>query len=332
MQDITLWVGGYPATEIAAHTPPSWETLADGGTGEIAWTFTLTPRSQHPALRPGSIVEVRVGGMRVARGALMDPDRTGWDCKAYGIQGARFMALDASGNVTRDLGLAISQAIARGWRVSNPQSHGAGYTVPGDSTEPQTVGSLLDEAVVGQRWGIRPDGALYVASDPTDISYRAIPDSAVFGTTDEATVTHLVGVYYDGSSNQKAIRPAGLTAVPNRAEEPIDLTSAGTLTLSAANTILDGLLKDRTKVGFTNGVTLHREQLTTVGGTPAFLPAVRAQRLVRADGMISARASLQTPFLDFVIGKTRYTAGDDSIYLEPVNTAPRTLADVIAAA
>lgn len=322
MQDITLWIGGYPATEIAAHTPPSWELLADGGTGEVSFALALSARSQHPALRPGSLVQVLCGGRPVAYSALMDPDRTTWECKAYGLQNAGFLALDAAGNVTRDLGVAIAQAIARGWRVRNPAGHGVGYTVPGDSTEPQAIGSLITEAAVGQRWGIRPDAAVYVQSDPTEISYRATPDSAIFGTTNESTVTHLVGVYFDGTTNQKIIRPPGLTAVPNRTEEPVDLTGAGTLTSGDAAAILDGMLKDRTQVGVTNGVTLHREQLMTVGGTPAFLAGVQAGLLVRADGLVSARASVQTPFQDFVIGKTKYTAGSDNIYLEPVNASP----------
>lgn len=332
MDDVTLWVGGYPATEIAPHTPPSWETLADGGTGEISWSFALTPRSQHPALRPGSLVQVKVGGMSVARGALVDPDRTEWACVARGVQNDRYLALDASGNVTRNLGTAITQAIARGWRVANPQNHGAGYTVPGDSTEPQTMSALLTEAAGSARWGIDPIGNLYVRSDPTTPWWQAAPDSAIFGTTDEETTTHLVGLYFDGTNNQKTIRPALSSVVQHRAEEPVDLTERGTLTLSQANAILDAALAQNNKIGFTNGVTLTSAQITTVGGSSAFLPSIRAGVMMRAHGLISARASVQTPVLDFVIGKTRYTAGDDVIYVEPVNTAPRTFADVIAAA
>jgi hypothetical protein len=331
MDDITLWVGGYPATEIAAHTPPSWETLADGGTGEISWSFALTPRSQHPALRPGSLVVVKVGGMPVARGALVDPDRTSWDCVARGVQNDRYLALDAAGNVTRDLGVAIDQAIARGWRVANPAGHGTGYTVPGDSTEPQTIGSLLTEAAVGQRWGVDPLGNIYVTSDPTTPWWHATPDSAVFGTTDEATTTHLAGRYFDGTNYLTATWPSLGTVVQHRAEEPVDLTDRGTLTLGQAEAILAGALAKAGEIGFTNGVTLNREQITTLGGSTAFLPNIRAGVMMRAHGLISARASVQTPVLDFVIGKTRYTAGEDSIYVEPVNTAPRTLRDVLAA-
>lgn len=332
MQDITLWVGGYPATEIAPHTPPTWETLADGGTGEISWRFTLTPRSQHPALRPGSMVEVKVGGMNVARGPMGDPDRNDWSCVARGVQNDRYLALDASGFVTRNLGLAFEQAIARGLRVANPIGHGAGYTVPGDSTEPQTVWSLLTEAAVGQRTGVDPSGNLYVRSDPTTPWWHAAPDSAIFGTTDEETITHLLGIYFDGTNNVPIFHPALVDEMPHRAEEPVDLTGRGTLAPTEAEDILAGALNLTSKIGFTNGVTLTSAQITTIGGTSAFLPNIRAGVMMRAHGLISARASVQTPVLDFVIGKTRYTAGDDTIYLEPVNTAPRTLADVIAAA
>ncbi|RYB90830.1 hypothetical protein EUA06_11175 [Nocardioides glacieisoli] len=330
MDDVTLWVGGYPATEIAPHTPPTWETVADGGTAEISWSFALTPRSQHPALRPGSMAVVKVGGMPVARAPMVDPDRTSWDCWAVGDHSDRFLALDSSGNVTRNLGVAIDQAIARGWRVANPVGHGTGYTVPGDSTEPQSIGSLLTEAAQGQRWGVDPLGNIYVRSDPTTPWWHATPDSAVFGTTDEGTITHVVGVYFDGTNNLKTIRPALGSVVQHRAEEPIDLTDRGVLSLGQANAILDGALELAGQIGFTNGMTLTSEQITTLGGSSAFLPSIRAGVMMRAHGLISARANVQTPVLDFVIGKTRYTAGEDSIYIEPTRTAPRNLADVIA--
>lgn len=326
-----LRIGGYPATEIAAHTAPTYETLADGGTGEVSFAFALSPRAQHPALRPGSLVEGLVGGLPVFRAALGTPDRTTWECKAYGLQAERFYALDGSGSATRNLGLAISNAIAAGFRIRNPQGHGAGYTVPGDTTEPQLVMDLLREAAVGQRVGIRPDGAIYVQTDPTVISYRATPDAAIFGTTDESTASHLVVRYFNGTANVTTIfGPVG----PRKSEELVDLTSRGTLTSGQVATIIDAAMPDKRALGFTNGVTLHREQLTTVGGTPAYLPAVRAGVLTRADGVISARASLQTPYLDFVIGKTRHTIGSPLIYVEPVNASPVAggLSDILAAA
>lgn len=333
MSAVALWVGGYPATEIAPHTPPTWETLADGGTGAISWSFELTPRSQHPALRPGSIVEVRVGSIPVARGALIDPDRTSWDCHAYGLQTERWLALDGGGNSTRDLNVAITNAIARGWRVSNPTVIGSGLVLAGDDSGVLTMQQLFSQLCVqqgGWRWGVRPDGRLYFGPDPTSPWWSAAPDTAVLGVTEEGTVTHLAGRYDDGTPPYKTtIRPEGDTTP--RHEETADLTKKGTLTLAQAKTILDGALKELGKTGFTNGVTLTRSQLTTVGGTDAFLPGVSAvQTTMRAHGLISARASLQTPWLDFVVGKTAYTADQDYIYVEPVKLAARTLTDVLA--
>lgn len=333
MADVTLWVGGYPATEIAAHTPPTWETVADGGTGSISWAFALTPRSQHPALRPGSLVEVKAAAGVVARGSLVDPDRTTWECVAVGIHADRYLALDGAGNATRNLGDAIGQASARGWRVRNSHAVGVGYTVPGTSSDVQTIQSLLDEAAAssGARWRILPDSRVHMAADPTTPTYVVAPDAVVFGTTDETAVTHIVGRYDTGAGYATTVRPSLATAAGNRVEETLDLTSRGTLTLSQANTIIDGVLADRGKVGFVNGVTLNREQIMTPGGTPVFLPRVRAGAMARAQGLVAAQASVQAPWLDFIIGKTRHTAGEDTIYVEPANTAPRNLVDVIAA-
>lgn len=324
MSDVTLWVGGYPATEIAAHTPPTWETLADGGTGEIKWEFALTPRSQHPALRPGSLVEVKVGAMPVARGAMVDPDRTSWQCVARGLQYDKYLALDAAGNATRDLSLAIQEAMNRGWRVRNTNGVGVGGPVPGDSTEPQLVTDLLTEAAAGKRWGIDPSGSLYMRADPSLPWWQASPDAAVMGTTNEDAPTHLAGRYFDGTNNVTVIRPPLGEVVQFRAEELVDLTQRGTLSGVQAASILDASLAEAGAIKFTNGVTLSRDQIKTRGGSAAFLPGIVAGSVMRAHGLLATRRGLQTPVLDFVIGKTRHTAGEDTIYIEPTALAPRT--------
>lgn len=324
MSDVTLWVGGYPATEIAAHTPPTWETLADGGTGEIKWEFALTPRSQHPALRPGSLVVVKVGAFPVARGAMVDPDRTTWQCVARGLQYDNYLALDNTGSATRQLSSAIQEAINRGWRVRNPNGVGVGSPVPGDSTEPQLVSSLLTEAAVGKRWGIDPQGNVYMRTDPSLYWWQASPDAAVLGTTDEGAATRLAGRYFDGTNNVTVIWPPLGEGEQFGNEESVDLTDRGTLTEAQAIEILDASLAEMGAIKFTNGVTLARDQISTRGGSAAFLPGITAGSVIRAHGLLATRRGLQTPVLDFVIGKTRHTAGEDTIYIEPTALAPRT--------
>lgn len=325
-----LRINGYPATEIAAHTPPTWETLADGGIGEVSWAFALTPRSQHQALRKGVLVEVMCGPMPVATAQMSEPDRTTWECKAYGLSSSlrRFLALSAGAN-TRDLVEAIDNAMAEGWQGTNPNPV-AGYAA-GDATgNPVKVGDLLDNYAeqTGQRWGADAQGRLFMRPDPTSATWLASPDSAAFGTTDEDATARLAGRYFNGTVNATAFAGSG------EPQESVDLTERGTLSLSAAEAILGGMLTRRRGEGWTNGVTLHREQITTRGGTPAFLASVVAGQMIRAHGLAANVVTAATPWLDVTIGKTKYTAGEDVIYIEPVNASPVAggLAGVIAAA
>lgn len=329
MSSIWLRVGGYPATEIAAHTPPTWETWAQGGTGSISWAFSLSMRSQHQALRVGALVEVMCGPLPVATGVLSDPDRTTWECAAYGLGPAasQYLALDGVGSGTRDLATAIATARAAGWRAENPAP--VSGTAAGDATgNPVTLAVLLDQYAeqTGQYWGVDGRRRIYMTPPPQAALWLASPGASAFGTTNEDRATTLYGRYLDSTTNVNATAKSGSGAP----QDAVDLTDRGPLTLTAAQAILAGALaRDRSQTAWSNGVTLTREQLRTIGGTPASLVAVKAGQMMRSFGLAYSQSQLA---LDTVIGKTRYTAGENTIYVEPVNTAPRSFADVIAAA
>lgn len=322
-----LRLNGFAATEIAAHTPPTWETLADGGCGEASWQFAASTRLQHQALQKGALVEIMLGPIPVYSGILTEPDRTTGECHAYGLSAAlrRYVAL--SGGTTRDLFAATTRAISMGWPGSNPVPI-TGVAAGDAGGNPVKVADLFDDraAELGQRWGTDGAGRLYMRPDPTIPLWLATPGSAAFGVTDEGAPTSLIGRYDTG---------AGYASTPNVGtpglEDTVDLTDRGVLTEAEAVAILSGMLVRQGVVSWTNGATLHREQLTTAGGTPAGLATVRAGQMIRAHGFgygVFGRA----PWLDVIIGKTRYTDGEDVIYIEPTNTAPRTLSGVIAAA
>lgn len=324
-----LRIGGYPATEIApdGHTPPTWETLADGGIGEISFKLALTPRSQHQALRARAVVEVMCGANRVAVGLMTEPDRTTWECHAFGFERdlRKFPALDSVGSNTRNLAEATETAQFWGWpgRNSLPITGIAAGDVTGN---PVTVGQLFDDFATqtGQRWGADELGRLFMRPDPTTPTWLTTPDAAAFGATDEDVATWLAGRFDSGSGF--------LTAVvgTHGPGDTVDLTDRGAMGLIEAQVILNGMLIRKGGTQWTNGVTLHREQLTTMGGSPAALAAVKAGQMLRVHGLASGVIA-QAPWLDITIGKTVYTAGEDSIYIEPVNLAPRTLSGVIAA-
>lgn len=332
------WVqlgGALPATLVAPHSPPTFETEADGGCLQASFAFAVTKRTQHQLLNKGTLVRVMDACQPMWTGTLYEFDRNTGEAHAKGLSSGLYdyLALDAGGNATRNVQVAIDQAIANTdtpWQGRNPYAVGAAVTVPGDSTGgPISVGALLDELVEwfpgGLRWGTDADGNLYTrAPGVTEPRWMAMPDATAFGTTTENTPQRLAGKFFDGTNYPTAYAGSGL---PQAAE---DLTNYGTLTMAQAEQILAGKLKRSSFTGWVNGVDLSRDQFRTLGGTARTnLGMVTAGQTMRAHGL--PYSVTQDPFLDVEIGRTKYTAGDDSIYLEPINTAPRNAEAVWAA-
>lgn len=332
---MSIWIrlgGRMPATELAAHSAPTWETLADGGNGESSFDLSISTKVLPPLLATGTLLEIMCGPRRLWLGRIGDYDRTEGRVVGRGIHTDAYQipALDSGGNVTRNFLSALNVAASAPWNwlVGNP--NGVSGVASGDATSPQMVGQLADElaAELGKRWGQGPDGDLYLQADPSTPTWLATPEAAAFGQTSESEFTVMLARYFNGTAN---VTSAPVFKAGSEVRTDIkDYTDKGTLTAGQVATMLQTEL-GMTAPGWVNGVTLHREQLTTMGGTPAFLPAVTARTMMRAHGLL-ADGVVQAPWLDVVIGKTRYTAGEDVIHLEPANKAARTFTDVIAAA
>ena len=329
MSRTATWVrlaGKMPASTIAAHTPPTWETLADGGTGEVALAFALSPRSHHPLLRQGTLVEVMLGAQPVASARITDVDTTTWEVKAQGLSAVDLLALDVSGGPTRDVGVAISVAQSKGWQVQNP---GIAGVAAGEVGAPITLGKLLSEYAEerGMRWGVTGEARLYVRPDPTTPYYTIAPGRAAFAPSNLGQASHIVGRVDLGLGYASITVPQGGYVT---SEKSVDLTERGVLGVMEATAILGGLVAlGATRGRWASGVTLSRHQLTR-NGIPAALPTFHAGQMVRAMGMPADLQVGGAPWADVVVGKTRYTAGSDEIYLEPVNTNAHDLADVLA--
>ena len=312
--------GWLPAAEVAAHSPITWETRASGGSFRASWVFNLTPRSQHQALAVDALVEIMCGPLPVWAGTLAYPDRSTWECTAYGFaaKANQYLALDGTGTPTRDVGVAITQAIARGWNVSNPAGYGVGATAVGSADgNPVTLGSLLDDYAkqLGQRWGVDGRRRIYFRTDPTSPNWLASPEATAFGVTNEDRAKTLAGRYLDSTTSAPATAFAGSGAP----EADVDLSDRGAMSFVEAGVVLGGMLAlGKSETVWTNGVTLTEDQLTTMGGSRAFLPGVRGGQLMRSFGLPYTTNALS---LDTVIDLTRYTQGERQIYVEPVNLA-----------
>lgn len=320
-----------PATEVAPHTPPTWETLADGGSGQCDFEVGRAARHAPHLLRAGTLLEVMCGPSPLWLGRVDDYSQADGRVTGLGIHAdaLHIPALDAAGNASRDIAAALPPAMAAPWRWRVNNARGVTGVAQGEGGEPLMMAGLMGAVAEqeGKRWGQHPDGSLYLTTDPTTPTWTLhINSDAAWGSTGETGApTHLVGRYLDGTV-YRTIR-VGDDTVPVGRAETVNLTDRGTLTAGEATGILTEMLSARGRHGWTGGVTVHREQLTR-NGQPAWLPGVHASGvMVRAVGAPWHHG----PWVDEVLAKTRYTAGSDTIYLEPTSVAPRNLRAVAAA-
>lgn len=337
LTSVWLTVDGMPATEIAPHSPPVWETWADGGCGSLTWDFAMSPKQMHRKLRPGALVEARVGMHPVFSGRMSEPDRTTWQCIAYGhaAHARKLPALDPVGAAVRNVAVASAKAQTWGWVAEFPYSESVG-DVAGEDTGVTMLGALFDQWATdaGQRWGVDARRQVYRRLDPTAPTLDLAPGVAALGQSDEDMASHVGARFVNvGGTISTTIRPDVTSTTLIESMQMVDLTDRGPLPLDEANTALDGILAlGKSRPAWTSGMTVHRSQLQHRGVSP-FLPLIRAgETMVRLTGIPTAWVQ-QGMNLNVVIGKTRFDAATpDQIYLEPAGTVPRNLVDVIAAA
>lgn len=331
MSSFWVRVAGVDGYSIGDHSAPTWETQAIGGCGAASLTFLTPTRAPHRALRKAAPFQILYGTQPVYTGRVTEFDRQTGELHAKGLGLWLYdtLALDSVGASTRDIGTALTEAIASGrWDGSNPYDVD-GVTEGDADGNPISIGALLDQFCeqTGQWWGTDALGHPRFYVTPTEPTWTVNPDSAVFGETTEDSPTFLAGRYDDGTPPFKTAF-AGTAGTGTEAAE--DLTDRGVLTQAQAEAILEGMLVRRPGQAWVNPADLTADQITTVGGTPAFLPTVIAGGLMRSFG--AGYLEVGSLSLTTMIGKTTLTAGSSSIRVEPLNTAPRTLRAVIAAA
>lgn len=335
---IQLRVGGVWAATIGPVGSVKWSTSAKGGLEQVSWRMSLPETFGHPALRLGSLVELFAGPASLGAGILSEPNQSkdGWDFTAVGLYDdlyTAYLCLDSGGNTTSIPDVAVDQAIADGFPVTRPASLSSVAFAENDETDfLNNVGDLLDawSDSEGKRWRVNPDWTISADVDPTTPVWHLVPGATRIGITDDEYASVLALRYRDSASTFATVVVEDASAVAKRRRaEPVDLTELGVITSGQAADIGEGkLAKGAARYSFTNAVNPSRFQLTTVGGTPAFLPSVRAGQLVRMFGVLDPQ-NPQALHFDWVIGHTEYEAGSTQIQLSPVDLMDRNLPDIL---
>ena len=330
-----IFVGGVEAGQVAAHSRPTYETLADGGCGSASWEWNLPKTYGGQATTRGALVRIVDFGKTVYLGRLETIADGAVTCRGLWSDGQTIAALDGSGNATRDVGVAIANAAAR-WGITN--RHGISGTVYGDTGEPMMMVDLLRQyaAQQGRYVGVDADGDLYSRVDATAPMWLIAAGDVDLGGSDATTYTRLIGRHRDMTG--AFVTSYSASAPPPVVEAIVDLTGRtgdkdwGRMTSLDATALLTRLRDRMLGPTWTEPLTLHQSQIRTLGGGPAPLGSVRGGDRARIHSLTaSQQAKYGAPYIDVTLGSVARTIGEPMIEVAPVGTEPVTLEDAMAA-
>lgn len=335
-----LWlkIAGLPVGSVGGVGDLEFSTIIDGGCEEASWSMSLPPTFGHPLFRAGRVVQIKNGPSNAWSGVLSAPEYSedGWSFTAagHGPNAGDWLCFDSGGNTTSVPDTAIDRAIADGLPCTRPVSISAvPFSGTATTDEINTLGALLDDqsTSVSKHWGVNPNAEFYQAADPTTPRWALVTDNAQVSRVDEEYASDVFVRYRSGPTTYATAHGTDPTAtLDNRREYPFDATSLGVITAAKAQSIADGVIAEgKARYQLTEPFVVTGGQLTTIGGTVAHLPMVRAQHMVKALNVRNEQGT-SLPFYNFVIGRTQYRAVEDEMTISPVALAARTLGDVFA--
>lgn len=312
-----------------------WSTTHRGGCEAASWRMDSTKRLP---FKPGDVVEVMQTGVLVFAGTLLEPDGDTLHARGLHYQAQRAQAVDGAGTPTNvpdtAIGAASGRGLLSGWR------HYVSFSTStfGTPTGPQTLGQLLDAWAesVGKVWRVDGYRVLAAFTPPTTPKWRVAPGSAQLTVAEDSYVTTLFGRYQSAVGTYATVSATDAAAAKKFGprEEWIDLTSIGILSAAQATSIVTNrLAMGAARPGWANGLDLARHEITTLGGSPAQLAAIRGGDLIRIDGQFDPTALKGMPgYIDVIADEVSYVDGADTVQIKPLGLQARTLSDVLTLA
>lgn len=329
-------VGGFWLSSIA---PDGWGELKHAtrknGAWEVSWTIPNTRTWRHPALVYGAPVELMFGPIGLAPATLEEPDWDSGQFVALGScrDGETAVSITGAGANTTKPNTAIDAAIARGV-VSWTRVGDFGTTEVGEA---DSAGGLVSLQSVLDAWAQENDSNWAVDNQrnlvvaPTDestVDWLVMPGSGVLGSAAEERVDRIFVRYIDSTTGRRATVSHPAATPAGGVEKPVDITERGRMSAAKATTIAQGMWSDlQGRSGWTNGLTLKRGQVTTLGSVEADLAFIKGGDTARLLGVPDQRGvALHT---DIVIGDTDYDWEEDEVQVNPDGLAARDTESVL---
>lgn len=343
------WLHGlrnYGELEVTTSLERCTDSSGGGGLLSMSWTMdTPAGVSLPPALRLDSLVEMRAGSVLLGVGYIAETPR-GNSVTVNGLRrlGENFLAVDSTGVPTTNIRTAVTEAIVNGLRWRNPGDlpNSALSALSEEMVRYNTLSALLNKycAITGQLWWIDRRGYLRIGSYPTTPKWMLAPSLPSMESADEdfasaVFVRRVDGLNADGEPNAWGGASATDPTAPFIRQTSMDLEQLGYLDAPTATAHAQAILDaNRARSGFTEGVSVIRGQLQTLGGVAPEWWQVFAvdPTMVRTPNWVNSSGSVQIGRRkDWVLGGTRWKQGE-LLQLTPLGMVPRKVASITQAA
>lgn len=290
---------------VTGHSSPKWRYMGSlgqmtaldysftcpGGCYAASWTLMVPSGYRNQMFNPGNQVRITRGGHRVWAGKLDEPVSTpsGWNFTATGdgARGADYVAYYTDTWPTSQPDESVNNAISRGMPWVNSGIGTPAGAWLGQEVDPaaQFISDLLNLVCTrgGLTWYVnsQPGGALgsslTVFPLPTTVN-RLIVSTQPVARTLGGYINTLFIRYESAADNSTtgAAATFATTTVQNTQsssihgviEDYIDLSSAGVMTLAAAQAVGNYVLQIYQAASFAGPFTVQYGQLLTPGGQP----------------------------------------------------------------
>lgn len=332
---LQLVVGGRQAPSFGPWGGLTYTTCLQGSD-----TATWQMDRMYRRLRGRQSVRIYDATQPIWSGILSAPAAGDTQYSAQGLwkEAYNYRAIDVGGAPTPIPDDAIDGAIARGlpWTRTMSFNTGTPTAMSADlQGEVPSLGDLLDTWCdrFNRYWMVNGSGEVVFYFRPTTPDVIIVPDQPLNPADDEYATT-LYGIRKTSGGVKIMVPPvtdADAAARWGAKEDVVDLTDYGNMTEPVATDVLTGVLaKRRARLGFSSGLTLTPDRITTSGGHQAYLPVVRAGMLARELVQWDDTRDLNgRTYRDFLIAGTTYSTTDPAFQIIPEGLAPRDFTSVL---
>jgi hypothetical protein len=280
----------YYLGRLGSVTPPTYSYALPGGPDKMTCVLAKPPGYRHEALNPGRVVQVCRGAQVIWDGKMLEgvPAAGGWQVSASGL-GQAAVDYDAIYGTWSNQNDALNQAIGRGFRVSNPGVPSGVWLGQQQDSGSITIADLLNLfcTLGGYYWyiAVNPTGGggiLNVTSFPqaADGPLARLTPDRILVCNDPAPrnlggdINTVVLRYQSASGGATGNPTYAVTTVSTSpsilkhqtVEHYEDISSAGTMTATAAQALGQNLLNRYVRASFSGPFNIRQGSILTMGG------------------------------------------------------------------